>query len=233
TTLVLTPRNTPAPLVEEAAAPAEAVRGCTTTYTPPFLPHEACKWSGTLTLYPTTVVMNKEIDCNGCDTLYISDYWYLCPNMRINKTERADTASTWWNTICRPTPARLRRDGEAQNAIPATATSNGQVVVGTPQPISNPATTALPRPSTLPGVQDLRIRQGEPDACPTTYVVQPEQSAGKTSTKYSKTTTSTSLLNCSGCPLVISTAVAGYGPPVVFTTTTTLPVGTVTAYACK
>jgi hypothetical protein len=64
-------------------------------------------------------------------------------------------------------------------------------------------------------------------------VVQPERSAGKTSTKYSTFTTTTVTVECSGCSLVISTALAGYGPPGSFVTTTTLPVGAITTYACR
>ncbi|KAK3991061.1 hypothetical protein QBC44DRAFT_287708 [Cladorrhinum sp. PSN332] len=236
TTLILNPRNAPSPVSEAVVAvPAEANRGCTTTYSPPRLGTAACQWSGTLTIYPTTTIQYKQLNCNGCDSLFISDYWYFCPNMQINKTERVDTPSTYWSTICRPTPARLRqRDEEAQNDAPATATSSGHGIAPTAEPVSNPVTTALPTPSVLPVANDLRVREGNQlEVCPTTHVVQPEQSAGKVSTKYSKTTTTTALLSCNGCSLVVTTAVAGYGPPVVFTTTTTLPVETVTAYACR
>ncbi|KAK4163362.1 hypothetical protein QBC43DRAFT_345287 [Cladorrhinum sp. PSN259] len=236
TTLILNPREAPTPLSEAAAVavPAEANKGCTTTYAPPWLGTAACQWSGTLTLYPSTTVQYKQLNCNGCDSLFISDYWYFCPNMQIIKTEKVDTASTFWSTICRPTPARLRRDQEHRNDASATPTSSGQGIAPTAEPVVNPITAEFPKPSALPAANDLRVREGNQlEACPTTHVVQPEQSAGKTSTKYSKTTTTTTLLNCDGCSLVVTTAVAGYGPPVVFTTTTTLPVGTVTAYACR
>ncbi|KAK4227005.1 hypothetical protein QBC38DRAFT_365169 [Podospora fimiseda] len=238
TTLILNPRDAPSPLSEGVVPlPAEANKGCTSTYSPPYLGTAACSWSGTLTVYPTTTVQYKQLNCNGCDSLFISDYWYFCPNMQINKTERVNTPSTFWSTICRPTPARLRQrdEDETQPDSPATATSNNSYdIVATAEPISNPITKTLPTPSHFPVANDLRVRDANQlEACPTTHVVQPPQSAGKTSTKYSRTTTTTALLNCDGCSLVVSTAVAGYGPPVVFTTTTTLPVGTVTAYACR
>ncbi len=70
-------------------------------------------------------------------------------------------------------------------------------------------------------------------ACPTTLVVQPEKSAGKTATRYATYTTTTVTVDCSGCSLVISTALAGFGPPFSFATTTTVSVGAATTWACR
>ncbi|KAJ9143092.1 hypothetical protein NKR23_g6860 [Pleurostoma richardsiae] len=71
-------------------------------------------------------------------------------------------------------------------------------------------------------------------ACPTTYVVQPRQTAGATLTQYQRTVTVTQRLGCgAGCSqLVVSTALAGYGPAGRFTKKTTAPVETSTTYMC-
>ena len=78
-----------------------------------------------------------------------------------------------------------------------------------------------------------RIQAAAAPACPTTLVVQPEKSAGKTSTRYATYTTTTVTVDCSGCSLVISTALAGFGPPFSFATTTTVSVGAATTWACR
>lgn len=70
-------------------------------------------------------------------------------------------------------------------------------------------------------------------SCPTTYVIQPEQTAGVIWTEYKAWSTKTVGLQCSGCPLVTSTAKLGLGPAGRFKTTTTLPMGTTTAYKCQ
>ncbi|KAJ9158143.1 hypothetical protein NKR19_g3617 [Coniochaeta hoffmannii] len=101
----------------------------------------------------------------------------------------------------------------------------------------NAAAVPLPTARPVTGV-GRRAPQGNlvdqnPAACPTTYVVQPGQSAGSTSTRYQRTVTQTVRLPCGGCPLVLSTALAGYGPAGRFTTTVTSPVASTTTYVCQ
>jgi hypothetical protein len=184
-------------------------KGCTTTMEDSY-PY-SCIWDGTTTIYPSTTVMFQQVDCHGCDSVYVHREIYFCPNQVINATKTAGIPSTSWSTICRPS-------GLARRAGQATATL--------------PDAQYLPTPR---AEFEARNPQGgiQPPACPTTLVVQPERSAGKTSTSYSTYTTSTVTVNCGGCPLVISTALAGYGPPGSFVTTTTLPVGAKTTYACR
>ncbi|KAK4183411.1 hypothetical protein QBC35DRAFT_113081 [Podospora australis] len=210
-----------------APLPIEPQKGCTTTISESY--KYLCSWAGTQTVYPATTILYKQVNCNGCDSVYVYKDFYTCPNQVINKTERAATPSTFWSTICRPTPALDRR---AEGGAPAPATTDNRVIGQTPAPVPAPIITASPEPASP---KDLRSpRDGnQPNACPTTLVLQPEQSAGKVSTKYSRTTTTTLLVPCSGCSLSVSTALAGYGPPALFTSTTTLPVGTVTTYACR
>ncbi|KAK3352860.1 hypothetical protein B0T25DRAFT_453910 [Lasiosphaeria hispida] len=180
--------------------------GCTTTLAKD--PKGGClDWNGVETVHPSTTIKYKSIDCHGCD-YFFSDDFRFCPNRQINATERVSTPSTYWSTVCQPTTA-LGYEPQA-DASALTTTSSLSI---TRTPVDTMA-------------KDLA-------ACPTTYVVQPEQSAGKTLTTYSRYTTTTVLLNCGGCPLVVSTALVGYGPPGVFTKTTTLPVGARTTYACR
>ncbi|KAK3943217.1 hypothetical protein QBC46DRAFT_307527 [Diplogelasinospora grovesii] len=176
-----------------------------------------CSWDGTETLYPYTTTLYRQINCHGCQSVDVhSDIWF-CPNMRINDTEKVSTPSTYWSTVCEPLTALSQL---TETDTPATITSDGPVVTGMP----NPAPTPLITNSNV-GVQPTA-------ACPTTFMVNPGQSAGRTLTRYSKFTTTTIQLDCGGCTLVTSTAIAGYGPIGRFTATITLPLGTVTAYAC-
>ncbi|KAK3389450.1 hypothetical protein B0H63DRAFT_99178 [Podospora didyma] len=208
------------------AAPAS--KGCTTTTTPVIA--SPCFWDGTSTDYPSTTVLTKQVDCHGCDDIYVKKSYYYCPNQKVSYITRVSTPSTSWTVVCEPSAGL---GGLVERDIrPATATGSPGSTAR-PAPAHNPVVTPLPTTAAAP---DLKPRSPQQDqaiaACPTTYVVQPEQSAGKTLTKYSRFTTTTMFLSCSGCPLVVTTALAGYGPPASFTKTTTLPVGTITAYAC-
>ncbi|KAK4034785.1 hypothetical protein C8A01DRAFT_18480 [Parachaetomium inaequale] len=187
-------------------------KGCTTTTSETY--GYPCEWDGTTTLYPSTTVLFKQINCNGCENVYVHRDIYYCPNQRINGTLKAGVPSTSWSTICSQSAALARR---AEPDTPASTTGSdlGALPTDGPKGARSPAE----------GIQ--------PAACPTTLVVQPPRVAGKTATSYLSFTTTTALVSCGGCPLVISTALVGLGPPVAFETTTTLPVGAVTTYACR
>ena len=199
------PASAPTSLV--TPGPKPPIKGCTTTISETG-PH-TCSWNGIQTVYPSTIVLTKEVNCHGCIDLYIhKDIWY-CPMFVIDSVTTVSTPSTSWHTTCAPLTALSQL---TYTAVPVTA-----------QP---PVTTGAPHPAHRP--RDIAA----PGACPTTYVVQPPQSAGGTSTQYQRTVTATVRLNCGGCPLVVSTALAGYGPAGRFTTTVTSPVHTTTAYVC-
>lgn len=206
-----------------------ASKGCTTTLSETY--GYPCSWDGTTTMYASTTILFQQVNCNGCENVYVYKDMYFCPNQRINATQWRDIPSTSWSTICQPSAAAVRR---AEQDTPATTTASDPGVP-TIAPGPNPPATPFPTTSAKSGNKGARNPQSgvQPAACPTTVVVQPERSAGKTATTYSSFTTSTVSVECGGCPLVISTALAGYGPPGSFSTTTTLPVGTVTTYACR
>lgn len=197
------------------ASPADTVilhpfpgQGCTTTLSETY--GYPCSWDGTSTMYPSTTILFQQINCNGCTSVYVAKDYYYCPNQSINATLRAGIPSTSWSTICQQSAGVAKR---IETNPPAATT-----------------------PSIEPGPRRVRSPEDgihHPAACPTTLVVQPVRSAGKTATTYASFTTTTSTVNCGGCPLVVSTALAGYGPPGTFETTTTLPVGAVTTYACQ
>ena len=118
-----------------------------------------------------------------------------------------------------------------------TAPTPPAVAARAPAPFAVAVKPAIPTPT-----QEVDSRSPKPPArfqaldaaaCPTTLVVQPEKSAGKTSTRYATYTTTTVTVDCSGCSLVISTALAGFGPPFSFATTTTVSVGAATTWACR
>lgn len=184
----------------------------------------ACpSWDGVETIYPSYTMQYTSVDCKGCDYIN-SDRIHFCPNMQITARTTVTTASTLWNTVC------AKSTGKAQAVQPAVASitaASNPIRIRMPAPA--PAGITLAPTATV----GLDARQAiHPAACPTTVVVQPEQSAGKTQTTYAKYTTTTVLVNCGGCPLVVTTGLFGYGPPGVFTKTTTVSVGTKTAYAC-
>lgn len=196
-------------------------KGCTTTLSETY--GYPCSWDGTTSMYASTTIMFQQINCNGCESVRVEKDYYFCPNQRIEGTKWIEVPYTSWSTICRPSAGLVQRTAEA--AAPAITTAPGR----------NPAAAAFPTPTAGPGAKDARSPQNriQPAACPTTLVVQPERSAGKTATTYSTITTSTVTVDCGGCPLVVSTALAGYGPPRTLVTTTTLPIGAVTTYACR
>lgn len=209
--LDITPASTmPGPNIGFVQAP-----GCTSTLSEGRLA-SACYWDGTKTNYASTTTLYKSVDCHGCSNLHVIKEWYYCPNMRINGTRDVITPSTHWSTVCESSINLANRD-----APPATATAADEPII-----------------TTQPDLEDIQgrnrgAREAQADiACPTTLVIQPERSAGKTLTRYSRWATTTVFLNCKGCPLYISTALAGYGPANGFTKTTTLPVGVTTTYAC-
>jgi len=201
-------------------------------------PWKCPSWDGTFTIYPSATLATKSVDCKGCDYVFNDDEIHFCPNMPISITTMAKTASTFWTTVCAKSPGALVQP--TQPAIAAiTPASDAPVRARMPAPEPAPvAITAAPTPTA-----GLQVRQGTaalhplpggpgPAACPTTLVVQPEQSAGKTQTSFARWTTTTLYVPCGGCSLAVATGLVGYGPPGVFTKTTTIPVGTKTAYAC-
>lgn len=210
-----------------AAATLLPDKGCTTTF-PNTYGFGDCAWDSTYTIYPSTAIRYKSVDCRGCDHVVV-DAIHFCPNRIISATKRASTASTFWSTVCEPSRGPVLNDVEVR--APATTTVSEPLGTLAPAAAPSPVITTAPKATAA-----LGARQGaglELLACPTTKLVQPEMSAGKTKTTYARYTTTTIYVACGGCPLVVSTALAGYGPPVTFTKTTTLPVGTRTAYACS
>ncbi|KAK3318079.1 hypothetical protein B0H66DRAFT_224786 [Apodospora peruviana] len=215
-----TPTASPALLLPSTTA------GCTTTTSPKVA--SPCFWDGTQTIYPSTTTLSRQVDCHGCDHVFVQEEWWYCPNMVVNATEKVSTPSTYWSTVCAPS----KIPGQAKKADSLAATTTDDTITLRSPVITSP-------PEAVAQIQARPRRGGgrspqmdDNAACPTTFVVQPEQSAGKTLTRYSKYTTTTVYLDCGGCPLVVSTALAGYGPAGQFTKTTTLPVGITTAYAC-
>ncbi len=200
--------------------------GCTTTITPAWGYGGCPSWDSTETIYPTTTVLYTSVNCRGCDHVYV-DGIRFCPNRVATTTKRVSTASTFWLTVCQSS-SLLGRNVELET--PATTTAGGPGATLTPVAAPSPLITSAPKATAA-----LGARQGAAEiaACPTTYIIPPEKSAGRTLTTYSRYTTTTVFLNCGGCPLVVSTALQGIGPLVSFTKTTTLPVGTKTAYACR
>ncbi|KAK5652892.1 hypothetical protein OQA88_9558 [Cercophora sp. LCS_1] len=202
--------------------------GCTTSL--PRNPSGKCSWDGTQTIYPSTTLRYASINCNGCD--HVEDnYVYFCPNQRIEGTKYVSTAFTYWLTVCESSKLVAQRTDNARTEVSAATVTSGSglQIQELPAAAPSPAITSAPTPTaSLAAREDVA-----PAACPTTFVVQPEKSAGKTFTTYSSYTTTTVLLNCGGCPLTLTTALAGYGPAVGFTKTTTLPIGTKTTYACR
>lgn len=180
-----------------------------------------CTFDNVDTVYPTIATSTKYVDCHGCLDVEVDKQIWYCPNQIINATQVVQTPKTTWTTVCAPVtvPGQMT----AWHATPAIIS---KMLAPTAQPV-----VRLP-------VAERRNPQGnlmdqQPAACPTTIVVQPPQSAGSTSTAYRQTITSTSRVPCGGCPLVVSTALAGPGPAGRFTTTVTAPSRTVTAYACQ
>jgi hypothetical protein len=87
-----------------------------------------------------------------------------------------------------------------------------------------------PIPTAESSVTSLLPRAGE--TCSTTLAINPPQAAGRVSTVYQVTATETMFLNCSGCSLVLSTQVQGFGPLGSFTRTSTASKCTTITYIC-
>ncbi|SPQ24004.1 55eb36d6-febb-4ccb-8d6b-352e7bc73d75 [Thermothielavioides terrestris] len=170
----------------------------------------------------------SEVNCHGCPYLDLSQSFYNCPNQHITATLSVGVASTSWSTVCRP--SGQRSDTNAAAATPTVPAGGAPVASASNRRPNGPPPSPTLRPAAAAKVAGGGI---EPAACTTTYIVQPPQSAGKTLTTYASYTTTTVPLDCAGCSLAISTGLVGYGPPGVFTTTTTLPVGAITTYKCQ
>ncbi|KAH6857071.1 hypothetical protein B0I37DRAFT_426783 [Chaetomium sp. MPI-CAGE-AT-0009] len=151
-------------------------QGCTTTLSETY--GYPCSWDGTTTMYPSTTVLFQQVNCNGCDSVYVYKELYHCPNMSINGTLKVAVPSTSWSTVCQQSAKLARR---TETDAPATTT-----------------------PSAESGAKDVRSPEDgfQPAACPTTLVVQPVRSAGKTATSYASFTTTTVAVSCGACPLV-------------------------------
>ncbi|KAK3306371.1 uncharacterized protein B0T15DRAFT_491922 [Chaetomium strumarium] len=129
-------------------------KGCTTTVTETY--GFPCEWNGTLTTYPAgTTTQFRQVNCNGCDAVYVSKSWYYCPNQKINATRAMDVPSTYWSTICRPSTAAALRDRDPQQqqqqqtaarptAVPESGAYQTAMVPGPDRPV---VVAALPTPS--------------------------------------------------------------------------------------
>jgi hypothetical protein len=173
-----------------------------------------CSFNGIETVYPATAINTRYVDCHGCSDIQVDKQIWYCPIQFVTATQVVHTPKTTWTTAC------------------ATAT-----LPGPPWDVAPAFASPTSAPTAAPEVE-RRNPQGNlmdqnPAACPTTYVVQPRQTAGPTATRYQQTVTQTVRLPCGGCSLVLSTALAGYGQAGRFTTTMTAPVSTATAYVCQ
>ncbi|KAK1832626.1 hypothetical protein QBC39DRAFT_348461 [Podospora conica] len=198
--------------------------GCTTSIQ--FQLNTGCTWDGTSTLYPSTVTTTKRINCNGCSNVSLG--WGRCPVEVVQGFTSAKTPLTETVTAC---DISTIQGLQTQAGLAAVITPDVQaenLMAASPQ--TSVSIALRPRET---GNAGAAVKRADVAACPTTVVAVPEQQAGKTSTTYSRYTTTTVKVNCGGCPLVVSTALMAYGPPSTFDKTTTLPVGTRTTYACS
>ncbi|KLU82448.1 hypothetical protein MAPG_01520 [Magnaporthiopsis poae ATCC 64411] len=210
-------RRAPSPELQEAAE-AEAA-ACTSTLKR--TPSYPCITEGYETVYPSTRTVFAQVDCGGCQELFIPREVYFCPMRRILGIRTVHEPSTSWSTVCAGRATRIglgRRDHHATQAEAAAA------AVTTPP-------TNWETADENGREEDLQARQGV--ACRTTRVVQPQRTAGPVATQYQRVVTETARLNCGGCQLQLSTAAGGYGPVVRFTTTTTVSAGTSTVFVCQ
>ncbi|KAK3323368.1 hypothetical protein B0T19DRAFT_202073 [Cercophora scortea] len=223
------PQATPSPVLNLFAS---QIKGCTTTLSQSF--SYPCSWNGCQTFYPYTTVSYTKVDCHGCDYVAVLQDYYYCPNQHVTETKKVSTPSVYWSTVCdTATATPLRIEGDAPPTVTDKSTTRTKVDMGIPTPIITSSTEDTVILKAKPRAENIQDQQAAEAACPTTLVVQPGQSAGNTLTTYSRFTTTTMLVNCAGCPLVVTTALAGYGQPGHFTKTITLPVGTATAYSCQ
>lgn len=104
-----------AKLITAEANEVEAVQlsspGCTSTLvltqsrlpTPPYWPQ--CSWDGTLTLYPSTVTINRSVDCDGCAAVQVTEVPRVhCPAEIVSTSVYATTPLTLYRTVCSATP---------------------------------------------------------------------------------------------------------------------------------
>jgi hypothetical protein len=206
-------RTTPSPSPTPVRAPGKSCTW-TTSETVPF----PCSFNGVETVYQATAISTRYVDCHGCLDIHVDKQIWYCPIQIINATQVVHTPKTTWTTAC--APASVPGQMTVWDATPAITTRM-------------PVPTAQPVPGAERRSPQGNLMEQQPAACPTTYVVQPGQTAGSTSTRYQQMVTSTVKLPCGGCPLVISTALVGYGPAGRFTSTITASVGTTTTYACQ
>lgn len=94
-------------------------RGCTTTLSETY--GYPCTWDGTETIYPSTTIMFRQVDCNGCNVLDVRKSIYFCPNQIITATAKVGVPSIFWSTTCQPS-ALNHRD---EQRTPATTTIPG------------------------------------------------------------------------------------------------------------
>ncbi|OIW31998.1 hypothetical protein CONLIGDRAFT_678433 [Coniochaeta ligniaria NRRL 30616] len=216
------PEPTPTPMSVEPGGPLKPPHrrapGNSCTWTTSETVPYPCSFNGIETVYPSIATSTRHVDCHGCQDIHVDKQIWYCPVQLINATHVAHTPKTTWTTAC------------------ATVATSGQVTARDAAPVvvpQVPAPTAQPTPEAQRRNPQGNLMDQQPAACPTTYLVQPGKSAGSTSTRYQQTVTSTVRLPCGGCQLVLSTALAGYGPAGRFTTTVTAPVGTSTTYVCQ
>ncbi|KAH8131377.1 hypothetical protein FP744_10003738 [Trichoderma asperellum] len=95
---------------EENEAAAQAAN-CTTILTltqsrlptPPFWPQ--CSWDGTMSIYSSTVTVERSVDCHGCSNVRVTEVPVVhCPAMIITASEHVATPSTSYRTVCSETP---------------------------------------------------------------------------------------------------------------------------------
>ncbi|KAL6910297.1 hypothetical protein GGI43DRAFT_6785 [Trichoderma evansii] len=95
----------------QAASQANSPVNCTTTLTltqsrlptPPFWPQ--CSWDGTMSIYSSTVTVDRSIDCHGCSDVRVTEVPIVhCPAMIITASVHVATPSTSHRTVCLATP---------------------------------------------------------------------------------------------------------------------------------
>ncbi|KAK1765864.1 hypothetical protein QBC33DRAFT_119152 [Phialemonium atrogriseum] len=222
-----------------AVWPRRPARECTTTISESGV-NPCITLNEIQTIHPSTSTLYTHVDCNGCSDVYVKKEIYYCPLMTETRQTTVLTPATTVSTVCAPSTALDARDPAFTGAGFHAAASPSRPAPAHPAtitsvPTGSATTTTNPRarPRRGPGKKDARDGLDDVASCPTTFVVQPPQSAGSMTTQYEQWATSTVELDCGGCPLVISTALAGYGPAGRFTETLTVPVGTTTVYACQ
>lgn len=202
--------------------------GCTTTLSEKGV-NPCTTMNGIQTAYPSTETAYTHVNCNGCSHVHVVKQVYYCPMDVVTAREMVPTPSTSWSTICSPSTALGPRAPEPTGDTSSPPTPHPVVTSGPAEGTVLPAEPQLELVRKNPNVQ---LGQRE-EACPTTFTVQPEKSAGSMTTEYQQWITTMVQLNCGGCPLVLSTALGGYGPAGRFTETVTVPVGTSTIYSCQ